>query len=123
MKFFKLGCALIAAADGKLSSPEQRWIESHLGSGADAEILSLVTRLGPDEIQTELQTLASEFTPEDRHWLHCRVWQLQDLAGSDGTEAEESDAMALVLDACGWYQLEERLRASLLQGTALPVEH
>ena len=119
LQFFKLGCALIAAADGKLSSREQRWIESHLGSGADAEILSLVTRLGPDGIQTELQSLAAQFSPQDRHWLHCRAWQLQDLAGSDGTEAEERDAMACVLNACGWFELPESQRLYLLTGALI----
>ena len=119
LQFFKLGCALIAAADGKLSSREQRWIESHLGSGADAEILSLVTSLGPDGIQTELQSLAAQFSPQDKHWLHCRAWQLQDLAGSDGTEAEESDALACVLNACGWCELPESQRLYLLTGALI----
>ena len=116
LQFFKLGCALIAAADVKLSSREQLWLESHLGLGADAEILSLVTSLGPDGIQTELQSLAAQFSPQDKHWLHCRAWQLQDLAGSDGTEAEESDALACVLNACGWCELPETQRLYLLTG-------
>ena len=116
LQFFKLGCALIAAADVKLSSREQLWLDTHLGAGASTEILSFITSLGPDGLQTELQTLASRLTPEDKHWLHCRAWQLEDLAAADGTEAEEQDAVAFVLDACGWYQLEEPLRAYLLRG-------
>ena len=116
LQFFKLGCALIVAADGKLSSKEQLWLEAHLGAGSPGEILSLITSHGPDGLQTELQALGANLSPEDMRWLHRQVWQLGDLGNSDGLEAEENDAIASILNACGWYALDEARRALLWKG-------
>ena len=116
LQFFKLGCALIVAADGKLSSKEQLWLEAHLGAGSPGEMLSLITSHGPDGLQTELQALGANLSPEDMRWLHRQVWQLGDLGNSDGLEAEENDAIASILNACGWYALDGARRALLWKG-------
>lgn len=112
-QFFKLGIALIAAADVQLSSQEQLWLDANFGAGASEEILALIESHGLDGIQRELQTLGLRLSPEDKHWLHCHAWQLGDLAGSDGTAAEEKKGMAKVLVLCGWYNLKEPARNSL----------
>ncbi len=112
-QFFTLGIALIAAADVQLSSQEQLWLDANFGAGASEEILALIESRGLDGIQRELQTLGLRLSPEDKHWLHCHAWQLGDLAGSDGTAAEEKKGMAQVLVLCGWYNLKEPVRNSL----------
>jgi alpha-tubulin suppressor-like RCC1 family protein len=115
LRFFKLGCALLSAADGQFSSKEQHWLELHLGQGSDAEIMSLITQHGPDGIQQELQKIAANLSKAEKSWLHCGAWQFGDLAGADGLADEENAAIAFILNACGWYQLPEWLQAQLWQ--------
>ena len=113
LRFFKLGCALVAAADGQLSSKEQHWLELHLGEGSDTEIISLITQHGPDGIQQELLEIAANLSPAEKSWLHYGAWQFGDLAGVDSLADEENTAIAFILNACGWYQLPEWLQAKL----------
>lgn len=112
-QFFILGCALIGAADVQLSSREQVWLDANSGAGTSEKVLSLIESHGLDGLQGELQKVALLLSPDDKHWLHRHAWQLGDLAGSDGTDAEEDKEMANVLMLCGFYDLNEPVRNAL----------
>ncbi len=99
-----------------VASHEQYWLDAHLGVGSPEELLSLITTHGPDGLQAKLQSLATQLTPEDRHWLHCRVWQLGEFVLADSFEEEESEAIGFILRACGWFELHARRRSYLLIG-------
>jgi len=97
----QLGCAYICAADQRLSSTEQKWLEKSLGEGSSQQILALIQEQGADGLYSSMTGLSLNLLQREREELRrcANLWR--ELMDTDGAEDTEAQALKEVHEAFG----------------------